>query len=430
VIMSASYKVYKFDGIYLHHFPWCRLDLSFLTKQGIWFSAMATDASIRRTKGHEEGQRPAKRARLAGSLAFPDEYQLESNAFVLSVECVDIHPTLGLPITGGHIRGTVLQIFKLLSRKRAGLVIRLLDAPPYLNCEIPFNEYSETRLPAITDTVYVALKDAELKLSEAKPQSLPFKLVLEDVLIYIEPVKQGSLPRFLEFRGCRLKSCPPDPPLTDIPTAPEKRPSPAIIVPPPESLKQSLVEDRTDSASAQELPKLPVEMPAPTPANVQPPAMNTLPTEIHRVRKKELRKPGALAQKAARVEERAKLAVTTVEVRAHGDGGVREMNEQLKEMDHDAIGEHQEPEFPEFPEMPETPEEVVEPIQQGDEELEPASEIPVSQPDAQEPPKPKPVYTHTVYQAGMDSLPLYTVGLNGGPSEPDENAIRLPTVSP
>jgi hypothetical protein len=176
---------------------------------------MARNLSIGRAKHPEEDQRPAKRARLDGYLMLPHEYRFETNGFVLDVDCVDIHPTLGLPINGGHIRGTVLQIFKLLSRKRAGLVIRLLDTPPYLNCEIPFNEYSETRLPAISDTVYVALKDARLKLADAKPQSLPFKLILEDVLIYIEPVKQGCIPRTLEFQGCRFKFLPCDPPLTD-----------------------------------------------------------------------------------------------------------------------------------------------------------------------------------------------------------------------
>ena len=105
---------------------------------------------------------------------------------------------------------------------------------------------------------------------------------------------------------------------------------------------------------------------------------------------------------------------------------MQEMSEhQMKEVDHDVIGKQQEPEMPE---MPETPEEVIEPIQQGDDDLEPEFEIPLPQPEAQEHPKPKPVYTHTVYQAGVDSLP--TVEVNGGPSEPEENAIRLPTVSP
>jgi hypothetical protein len=356
----------------------------------------------------------------------PNEYRFESNGFVLDVDCVDIHPTLGLPIMGGHIRGTVLQIFKLISRKRASLVLRLLDTPPYLNCEIPFNGYQEMqemRLPAITDTIYVALKDAKLKLTDAKPQSLPFKLVLEDVLIYIEPVKQECIPRFFEFQGCRLKFLSCDRPLTDTSTALEKPASPAVLIPPPESLQKSPVEGRTNSASAQELSQLPFEVPAPTSANVHPSAVNTLPKEIHRVRKKEVRKPGALAQKAARVEERAKLALTTTEVRAHEDGGMQEISEhQMKEVDHDVIGKQQEPEMPE---MPETPEEVVEPIQQGDENLEPVLEIPLPQPEAF--PKPKPVYTHTVYQAGMDCLPTCTVEVNGGP---EENAIKLPTVSP
>lgn len=162
---------------------------------------MSKNALNQRDEGPEENPRPAKKVKLADAHVFPDEFQHETNSQILSVQPEDAQD---IQLYGGHIKGTVIQVFRYKSRGYAGLVMSLSKDSPYLECEVPLNEYSDPLLPSVKDVVYIALKDPLFKILDHKLQGLPFKLVFRDVLLYIEPIKEGSAPRVLEFQKSSL----------------------------------------------------------------------------------------------------------------------------------------------------------------------------------------------------------------------------------
>lgn len=141
----------------------------------------------------EDDSRPSKKQKFEQIACFPEKYRMESNTLL-----VDFHPEPGDTMDGGHIKATVAHRFKYWSRGRVGLVLRLPECSLLLECVIPLNEHIEVELPAITDTIQIALIEPEFVPVEKQGQ-FSFRLEFSNTFIIIESSKEPGLFRKLIY---------------------------------------------------------------------------------------------------------------------------------------------------------------------------------------------------------------------------------------
>jgi hypothetical protein len=169
---------------------------------------MSVDTLKRRVQWDESDQRPHKKPRLDVNNAFPSEFSDDRTEYILAMAefAQDEFPDI---IDGGKFKATVAHVNIYASRSTIGLILTLnvpedqQDANAVqsrLECELHHlkaMEYLKSNCRMINKSIHLALSSARV-VPRSRRGELPFKLVLEDIYLYLEP-SSNEEPKFLEF---------------------------------------------------------------------------------------------------------------------------------------------------------------------------------------------------------------------------------------
>ncbi|PVF97100.1 hypothetical protein CPB86DRAFT_815817 [Serendipita vermifera] len=186
---------------------------------------MSVDTLKRRVEWNESDQRPVKKARLDVNTAFPSEFSDDKTEYLLAMAdfSKDEFPDI---INGGRIKGTVAHVNIYASRNTIGLILTLHfsgdDAGPLrLECELSHAramEYLKNNCRMVNKSIHLALSSAKC-IPRSRRGELPFKLVFEDIYLYLEPYSNEE-PKFLEFHQGEAELLPNTPSETVTAAAP------------------------------------------------------------------------------------------------------------------------------------------------------------------------------------------------------------------